>query len=111
MQWRVVNAACARFQTLMPEAYSLMRYEDFVTDWQTNLVTAAPQYFGQTEGQEGANPKVHAQHSISGNPSRFNSGEIKLKRDTSWEGNLKTMDTVLIKTLAAKPARQYGYVL
>jgi len=109
LQWRFVNASCERFATLAPEAYNRIRYEDFVSDWKQSLVAGMPDLFdmSQIAGSEG--PTVHAQHSISGNPSRFETGEITLRLDTAWEGQLRRRDAVLASQLVAGPARRYGY--
>lgn len=113
VQWRVVNSSCARFDTLAPDNYYRLRYEDFAADWRGALVKAAPDLFEMDEG--GMDPaiqakaQVAAQHSISGNPSRFNLGEITLKTDTAWQGVQTNKDQWLTSLICGSTMRKYGY--
>lgn len=108
LQWRFVNASCERFEELAPEAYKRLKYEDFVSDWRASLVATAPDVFDAGDAVE-EDPKVVPQHSISGNPSRFDSGTVKLKLDNAWEGQLRSMDMFLTNRLVSGAARRYGY--
>ncbi|WP_187428520.1 hypothetical protein ROLI_044470 [Roseobacter fucihabitans] len=115
LQWALLNSRCERFAQLAPDLYCQIRFEDFVDNWQTALLSGAGDLFepvshGATPGDARA-AIVHAQHSISGNPSRFNLGEVTLKPDTSWSDAITRMDRALAAIICGPVARRYGYCM
>jgi hypothetical protein len=49
-------------------------------------------------------------HQIAGNPMRFQTGEVLLRRDDAWRKNLSTNDRRLVTTLTAPLLVAYGYL-
>lgn len=115
MQWALVNSRCERFAGLAPNSYFQVRYEDFADNWHSALLSGAGALFEPTEAGEtitdGRAAMVHAQHSISGNPSRFDLGEVTLKPDTSWRDAVTRMDRNLAAMICGPVAGRYGYSL
>ncbi|MEO9652459.1 MAG: sulfotransferase family protein [Roseobacter sp.] len=113
IQWALVNSRCERFAKLAPGSYFQVRYEDFADNWPAALVSGADGLFETTQDgilpENGRTATVHAQHSISGNPSRFNLGEVTLKPDTSWNGAVTGMDRKLAAMICGPVAGRYGY--
>lgn len=113
MQWALVNSRCERFAELAPDRYFQVRYEDFAQNWHAALLSGAGPLFeavtSEAERADGSAATVHAQHSISGNPSRFDLGEVKLKPDTSWREAVTRMDRNLAAMICGTVAGRYGY--
>ena len=49
-------------------------------------------------------------HSISGNPSRFETGRVELQRDTKWRRGLKPREKLVVNALTWPLMRRYGYL-
>ncbi len=115
LQWAVVNAECERFAQLAPDMYFRIRFEDFAENWQEALLSGAAPLFeavsGKTADGNGRAALVHAQHSISGNPSRFVVGEITLDPNTSWRDDISQIDQRLAQLICGPAARRYGYAM
>jgi hypothetical protein len=89
------------------KSYRLVRYEDFarnpgpVLQDITSDVTGNPLPMDFLEGSEAT---VHVQHSLAGNPSKFNTGKIKIRdANTVSKGNL-------IDLLTFPLQRRYQYL-
>ena len=113
VQWAVVNAECERFAYLAPGRYFQIRFEDFAENWQDALVSGAAPLFegmaGNAAPARGRAAMVHAQHSISGNPARFDVGEVTLDPNTSWRDDISRGDRRLARVICGPAARRYGY--
>lgn len=113
MQWALVNSRCERFAQLAPDRYFQVRYEDFAQNWHAALLAGAAPLFEtlapEAADVDGSAATVHAQHSISGNPSRFDLGEVRLKPDTSWREAVTRMDRNLAAMICGSVAGRYGY--
>lgn len=113
LQWALVNSRCEKFADLAQGQYFQVRYEDFADNWHGALLSGAGDLFERPEaGQDAADGRaamVHAQHSISGNPSRFSLGEVKLKPDTSWSNAITGLDRRLASVICGPVAGRYGY--
>lgn len=113
LQWALVNSRCERFEQLAPDRYFQVRYEDFADNWHAALLSGAGALFEPAQGdatvEDGRAAIVHAQHSISGNPSRFDLGEVRLKPDTSWSDAVTRMDRNLAAMICGPVAGRYGY--
>lgn len=112
LQWAIVNSRCERFARLAPERYFLIRYEDFAQDWRQTLLTQTDGLFEAQETDASVAQRtatVHAQHSISGNPSRFDTGEVTLKPDNSWTEAITRLDRQQAALICGRVAGRYGY--
>jgi hypothetical protein len=113
-QWALINSRCERFRGLAPDAYCQVRYEDFAENWHGALLDGAAALFERPAGaamDDGRKAFVTAQHSISGNPSRFSLGEVELRPDTSWRDALTALDRRLAAMICGPAARRYGYMM
>ena len=48
-------------------------------------------------------------HGLSGNPGRFRSGPIELRRDDGWTTEMPTTDRAVVTALTLPLLRSYGY--
>jgi len=49
-------------------------------------------------------------HSISGNPSRFETGRVELQRDAAWRRGLKPREKLVVEALTWPLMKRYGYL-
>ena len=111
-QWAIVNSRCELLGRLAPDAYFQVRYEDFADNWRAALLARTDGLFDTIDGAEPGDArmaKVTAQHSISGNPSRFSVGDVHLKPDTSWRDAVTPLDRRMASFICGSVARRYGY--
>ena len=113
LQWTFSNAQCEKFARFAPQDYYLVRYEDLAEDWHAALLSGAGPLFDTVPEVCGdrRTAMVRAQHSITGNPSRFNLGEITLSPDVAWRGNLTRLDQTLARLICRSVAARHGYAM
>ena len=95
---------------------SRLRYEDFVNDPTSNLAEFLIRA-GFNEEAGGLHDIVHgreispsADHTVSGNPSRFRTGKIELRPDEEWKGKMRGADKNVVTALTAPLLLKYGYL-
>ena len=52
---------------------------------------------------------LHANHTVSGNPMRFKSGEIELKLDDEWKTKLSYKDKKIVEFICHNELKKYWY--
>ncbi len=91
-----------------------LRYEDFVADPVGSLVRAmsglglplsAQDLPVVTQDQVSLGPS----HGLSGNPGRFRTGALQLRRDDRWTTEMPTADRAVVTALTLPLLRAYGY--
>jgi hypothetical protein len=92
----------------------LLRYEDFVTDPRRGLeelsaFAGLPALSGPLSFLDGATATLSASHTVAGNPMRFRTGPISLRRDDAWRTELPRRSRLLVSALTAPLLRRYGY--
>lgn len=113
-QWSALQLEMAAIATRGGMPFARLRYEDFVADPVQTLVSATGE-LGLTltaddlptveEGRVVLGPS----HGLSGNPGRFRSGSIELRRDDRWTTQMPAADRTVVTTLTAPLLRAYGY--
>ena len=48
-------------------------------------------------------------HTTSGNPGRFDTGPVTIRRDDAWRHEMPPWDRLLVTALTAGGLRRYGY--
>jgi len=115
--WNVQNSA---LQLLAREGVPMLRvrYEDLVTAPAATLVRMAdfagiaadgPEFgFLSTEaGMQWA--ELHAGHTASGNPMRFTTGKVAIRRDDRWRTAMPTPQRRTVTALTLPLLARYGY--
>jgi hypothetical protein len=110
--WLARNVLVERLGRAVGGRYRRWRYEDFV---------AAPRrHVEELLELAGVSPiggpfvahdtvRLGANHTVSGNPSRFRHGDVQLKADDAWRTE-QTLRPRLVSTVIASPLlRRYGY--
>lgn len=117
MQWVGQNlAASALGRDGTPVA--LVRYEDFVADpagtverllADLDLPRPGPED-PLMAGLRSGHIDMGIDHTVSGNPMRFETGRITISEDTSWRERLPPSDRRLVAAMTAPVRRQLGYL-
>lgn len=111
--WTAQNAA---FHLLASRAPVLrMRYEDFTAD-PRGAVRRVRAFAGLPDDPAALrvldDPPVAPQriHSIAGNPLRFNSGPIRVRRDDAWRAALPRRSRAVVSAATLPLRLRYGYL-
>ena len=110
MEWAAVNGLAERLGRSLP--YTLVRYEDFVADPRGTLLRIAaacglPE--AATPFVEDAGVRLPADHTVSGNQMRFESGWIPLRPDEEWRSRLTRADAMILRVIGRPWLARYGY--
>ena len=95
---------------------ALMRYEDFVVR-PRQAVSAALTDLGLPPGPSDlahvgdGQVVLGSSHGLSGNPSRFSSGQITLRADEAWRKRMPRRDRVVVTALGLPLLLRYGWPL
>jgi hypothetical protein len=88
-----------------------IRYEDFA-DAPRQTVDSLVRFLGesaQTPFESEDRVLLHTNHIVAGNPSRFTTGEVTVRRDDEWRQAMPRRDQVVVE-MATKPLMaRYGY--
>lgn len=91
-----------------------VRYEEFVADPRGVLARIAA-FAGEPADQAGLSfvsaggIELGAQHTVSGNPVRFDTGQVALRRDEAWRTELPVGQRRTVAVLASPLLLRYGY--
>lgn len=92
-----------------------IRYEDFMADPVGALGRIAGFAGQQVPGADlaflsGDRAELTVAHTASGNPMRFVTGPVELRRDEAWRQRLRGTDRRLVASLALPLLARYGYL-
>jgi hypothetical protein len=113
-QWSALQLEMEAIARLGAVRSARMRYEDFVADPAGTLHAATarlgvPIGPGDLPVVGGTTVRLAPSHGLSGNPSRFRSGSVALRRDDQWADQMPVADRVVVTALTAPQLRAYGY--
>jgi GT2 family glycosyltransferase len=124
--WRIpVHRAAAQWSALQVEMELVsrlghrpgarMRYEDFVKDPVSTVVEATAALGVPVRAVDlpvlpDGSIVLEPSHGLSGNPSRFRSGTIRLRSDESWASEMPPRAKAVVAGLTLPLLRGYGYV-
>lgn len=105
--WWAYNVLSEALQS-RAKTYRLVRYEDFASNPGPVLQQITADVTGQPlpmDFLEGSEATVHVQHSLAGNPSKFNTGKIKIR-----DANAPDSGGRLLNFLTYPLRRRYQYL-
>jgi len=111
--WSIRNLAVARLSESWV-GHVRIRYEDFVAAPRDCVETILGMFdgFGSSLDFIGEGwVKLKVQHTIAGNPSRFDVGSVALRADNEWKMKMKWADRGLVTAITWPLMRCYGYPL
>ena len=91
--------------------YLFSRYEDLVDDPQDELRRVL-RFAGLPEATDfldGGTARLQPNHTVDGNPMRFSSGPLVIRRDDAWRTEMDAGDRRLVTTITGPLLRRYGY--
>jgi len=112
MRWNMRNLASEVMFRRFSERYLLVHYEDVIDKPKEvimrilRLIREKPSDFSFLT-ENGVNLRVN--HSVSGNPNRFQTGDVKLQRDEEWKVKMKRIDKIIVTMLTWPLLWRYGY--
>jgi hypothetical protein len=91
-----------------------LRYEDFVNDPTFYLAETLNRVdFDDEAGRlpvvRGREISLSVDHTVSGNPARFRTGNIELRPDEEWKVKMRDADKKVVTALTAPLLHTYGY--
>ncbi len=109
--WNASAEALWRHRDGGPRRYLRLRYEDFVAEPRESFERilsllgedADPPLAGERE------VKLGVSHTVSGNPNRFETGAVALRRDEEWTQKMSERDKKLVTALTFPLLKRYGY--
>lgn len=111
LRWTVDNLVFELLRGLGVRV-ELVRYEDLVDDPEAVLARAAA-VAGLPDGTRGSLRghalELTADHTVAGNPMRFRTGGLVLRRDDAWRGSYPAAKRRTVATLTAPLRARYGY--
>jgi hypothetical protein len=109
--WNAENAAIEALRPLGVAVHRI-RYEDLVADPEQALrgvlrFAGVPDAIDLPSFDGGA--ALAPSHTASGNPMRFDSGPITIRRDDAWKSQMTSSDRRTVSVLTRPLAHGYGY--
>jgi hypothetical protein len=113
-RWLAWNAGIEAFWKRTPGRYLLVRYEDFVTD-----PVATVGQIVDLLGERSPNVELTADgevfldvcHTVDGNPARFRTGLVRLKKDDEWETAMDVRTRAGVTSMTLPLLVRYHYPL
>jgi Sulfotransferase family len=113
-QWSALQLEMEAIARLGRAPSARLRYEDFVADPVSTLVAATaavglPLSPADLPAVVGSQVQLGPSHGLSGNPSRFRSGSVELRRDDGWRAAMPSTDRAVVTALTLPLLVAYGY--
>jgi Sulfotransferase family len=113
INWNVCNLVAEAFARRTPGRYLRLRYEDLVAQPRAVLPRILA-HLGEAGGElplvgEHA-ARLGTNHTVSGNPSRFDTGVVELRRDDEWRTRSRAATKAVVTALCLPLLARYGYV-
>jgi Sulfotransferase family len=111
--WDTTNLGAEVFLGRPPERYMRLRYEDFIAQPKEavvrmlDLVEENPR---QLPFVDDHTVDLGTNHTVSGNPGRFDTGAIELRPDEEWRKTMAISSKRIATTLTFPLLRRYGYL-
>jgi hypothetical protein len=111
MDWNGLNLAMELIRIGRNVPCRYLRYEDLADDAAGSLSTLLPELppDGWT-GLDGDAIPLEPNHTVSGNPLRFTSGELRIRPDTEWRLRMKNGDRSFVTAATLPLLIRYGYL-
>lgn len=114
VSWLIFNLLAARVRSHAPQRYLRIRYEDFCSRPQQTIVGILNFCGVPDRGLVWSSERtvsVRSQHSITGNPSRFQTGSLVIEEDDEWRYRITRLQHLMVTALCWPLSATYGYPL
>lgn len=111
LAWNAFNLMIGALRRLgVP--YRLLRYEDLVREPRASILRIAELLDGEPPALDfirDGQVVLGANHTASGNPSRFRRGAVELRADVEWQEQVPRLQRALVTLVTFPLRRSYGY--
>jgi hypothetical protein len=111
--WHGFNTASQAILRRYPDRSMFLRYEDFIADPSAGidrLLSLCGADLAANPLAGGRRIELHTNHTVTGNPDRFETGETVIRdRDESWRNRLSAPARLGAVTMSWPQFRRYGY--
>ena len=89
-----------------------VRYEDFAAHPRATIesVLAFLGHPGSTPFLDAHTARLHPNHIVAGNPSRFTTGDVDIRPDDAWQREMPLRDQRLVASMTLPLLLRYGYL-
>jgi len=113
IDWMATNLAAEDLtRRWPPDRTILLRYEDLVTD-PKHAIDRIAAFVGEPVQPDPfideKTVKLGANHTVSGNPDRFERGAVRLRADVEWLDRMQSFDRRVTTALTLPLLVRYGY--
>jgi Sulfotransferase family len=112
LNWNQFNAAAELLGRRSPGRVLLLRYEDFIAQPRMSMkriVDLVGEACADLPFRGASTVSLTQTHTVSGNPSRFRTGEIELKEDREWLTEQRWLERLAVTVLTGPLLGRYGY--
>ncbi len=112
--WNSWNATAEIFWRHSPVHYMALRYEDFIDkprESTEQILSLVGEHDLQLPFVNEREVKLGFNHTVSGNPNRFRTGTVRLRRDEEWMSLMTLSNRVLVTLLTWPLLMKYKYPL
>jgi hypothetical protein len=112
LDWVVFNATIRSMFADAAGGYLLLRYEDLITNPEASvrrILEMADEGAATTPHLQGNKVELGPNHTVSGNPGRFQTGTIDLALDEAWRRDMSARQRRLIERITSPVRRSFGY--
>ena len=111
--WAMWNVGVRSLAGRLPR-YVVVRYEELIGDPEATIrriMATAGVEDAAVPFIDGSTVTLQPNHTVSGNPSRFTTGDVELRLDSAWERDMRRRDRWLVTAVTLPLLRSYGYPL
>jgi hypothetical protein len=114
LQWNARNITAEMFLGRTAGRYMALRYEDFISNPKTSVESIINLLGEKDVTLPFVGPHIvelnKANHSVFGNPVRFENGPVKLQEDNKWRTKLNKGHKLAVMMLTWPLLLKYGYL-
>jgi len=111
--WDATNVSAEVFLGRTLKRYMRLRYEDFTArpgEAVARMLDLVEEHPDRLPFVDGHTVELNTNHTVSGNPGRFDSGTIELRQDTEWEKSMRPSARRTATALTLPLLWKYGYL-
>lgn len=110
LHWIGFNLAAEAVNARYRDRSLTLRYEDFMAEPQASVERVLRLGGGGANPVDGDTVTLGANHTVTGNPDRFASGAVRLRRDDRWRARLPRRDAATVCAIGGAMMLSYGYM-
>ncbi len=112
LDWVVWNTTIRSIFANSCSGYLQLRYEDLITNPEASvrrILEMADEADAPTPHLQGNTVELAGNHTVSGNPGRFQTGAVELALDEAWRRDMPDSKRKLVERITAPVRKSFGY--